>query len=300
MGTDVTDGAKRAKDGNRILARRLSGVAAALLVATSVAGGPAPQPAEAGSGYFVYEDLVYASHDDGHLTLDVYQPADAKRAPVLVLVHGGSWQRGSKGRWRDLAPRFARQGFVVVAANYRLARPAGDATFPEPVDDVLTVVSWARKNAREYGGNPKRVAMLGSSAGAHLALHAAASSRGPDAIALFSPPVDLKALYRRGILVGAIEKFLGCYPEECPTTYSRASGLAAVGSNFPPTMLAYSLKELVPKEQSRTLAKSLKKRAVRTEIVEFPGGNHAMPLVEKLLNETSDFLKAALTKQRIG
>jgi acetyl esterase/lipase len=87
------------------------------------------------------------------LELDLYLPSVERPAPVVVYVHGGGWQRGSR---RDPPPLLAAdfydgiaaQGFAVAAVDYRLS---GEARFPAPVEDVRAAVGWIRDNAAAYG-----------------------------------------------------------------------------------------------------------------------------------------------------
>jgi acetyl esterase/lipase len=116
------------------------------------------------------------------LELDLYVPQGSE-VPVVVYVHGGGWQRGSR---RDPPPllaadfydQIAAQGLAVAAVDYRLS---GEARFPAPLEDVRTAVAWVRDNADAYGLDAGRVFLWGDSAGGHFAPRAArpASPRYP-------------------------------------------------------------------------------------------------------------------------
>jgi acetyl esterase/lipase len=109
------------------------------------------------------------------LELDLYLPEANGPLPVVVYVHGGGWQRGSR---RDPPPllaadfydAIAAEGFVVAAIDYRLS---GEARFPAPLEDVRTAVGWVRDHGAGYGLDPGRVFLWGDSACGHLALLAA-------------------------------------------------------------------------------------------------------------------------------
>ncbi|MBM9462524.1 alpha/beta hydrolase [Aeromicrobium sp. YIM 150415] len=89
-------------------------------------------------------------------------------APVLVHVHGGSFRRGRRSQdARMLLYRLARRGWVTVSPDYRLL-PAGE--FPANADDIVEVVTWLRTHAEELDVDPERIVLVGSSAGAHLAV----------------------------------------------------------------------------------------------------------------------------------
>ncbi len=116
-------------------------------------------------------DLAYGPHERHRL--DIYAPATRDAAvPVLIWVHGGGFMRGDKGgngRWTDAnAGRMAAAaGFLGVVITYRLAPDFG---WPAGAEDVAAVVDWVRKHASTWGGDPKRIVVAGTSAGAvHVA-----------------------------------------------------------------------------------------------------------------------------------
>ncbi len=124
------------------------------------------------AGVEVTKDHVYGDHERHRL--DVYRPADTRDADVLVYVHGGGYRSGdrdiSEHLYANVGFYFARQGLVVVNATYRLAP---EVTWPSGAEDMRGIVSWVQQHAREYGGNPDRVFMMGHSAGAtHVATYA--------------------------------------------------------------------------------------------------------------------------------
>jgi acetyl esterase/lipase len=100
-------------------------------------------------------------------SLDVYVPSGgASGRPTVVFWHGGSWQWGSKEQYRFVGAALANSGYVAILPNYRLF-PA--VRFPQFIDDGALAVRWARKHAREFGGDPDAIFLMGHSAGGHLA-----------------------------------------------------------------------------------------------------------------------------------
>jgi arylformamidase len=98
-------------------------------------------------------------------TLDVF-PGPQGGGPVLVFVHGGYWRALDKSDHSFVAPAFTRHNACVVVPNYALC-PA--VTIPQIVLQVANAVAWTWRNARRYGGDPRRIVVAGHSAGGHLA-----------------------------------------------------------------------------------------------------------------------------------
>ncbi len=101
-------------------------------------------------------------------TLDIHLPYDAKKSPVMVYIHGGSWARGKKSLSEaHKLPFLIQQGFVVVSINYRLS--SNTVTHPDHIQDVAKAVAWVKKHISYYDGDPDAIYLMGHSAGAHLA-----------------------------------------------------------------------------------------------------------------------------------
>ncbi len=102
-------------------------------------------------------------------TLDVFPatvPTPAAGAPVLVFIHGGYWRSLDKSDFSFIAPAFNVAGALVLVPNYALC-PA--VTIEHIALQMAQAVAWAVDHAAEHGGDPSRIALVGHSAGAHLA-----------------------------------------------------------------------------------------------------------------------------------
>ncbi|ASC64181.1 alpha/beta hydrolase [Achromobacter denitrificans] len=109
-------------------------------------------------------DVPFGEHADE--SLDIFPAAaGARNAPVFVFIHGGYWRLLSKSDSSGMAPAFTRAGAVVVAVNYSLA-PA--VTLDRIVDQNRRALAWIHRHIAEYGGDPTRIHVCGSSAGGHL------------------------------------------------------------------------------------------------------------------------------------
>jgi acetyl esterase/lipase len=117
-------------------------------------------------GIRVESNVSYGTHD--RQRFEVFHPATASRTgAALIFVHGGAFTEGSRNRTDEIYSNvlyyFARHGFVGINAGYRLAP---DATYPEASRDIATIVAWTRANAEELGIDPRRIFLMGHSAGA--------------------------------------------------------------------------------------------------------------------------------------
>ena len=107
-------------------------------------------------------NLSYGKHDKQ--VLDLVHLEGAKDCPVILFFHGGSWRWGRKDYHRAIGKQFAKAGVVFATANYRLYPEVRFPAFPE---DAVLAVKWIRDNVAKYGGNPKKIFLMGHSSGAH-------------------------------------------------------------------------------------------------------------------------------------
>lgn len=125
-------------------------------------------------GVEVVRDLAYtpAGERDPTYRLDVYRPREtggegqAALRPAVLYLHGGAFRFLSKDTHWLMGLLFARHGYVVFNANYRLA-PAH--RYPAALEDAVEAALWVRENAARFGADPDRLIVTGDSAGANLA-----------------------------------------------------------------------------------------------------------------------------------
>ncbi|WP_296049139.1 alpha/beta hydrolase [uncultured Alteromonas sp.] len=126
-------------------------------------------------------DLAYGEHDRHRL--DIYGPhsliaSDSEKPtaglPVLIFAHGGGFLKGDKGdesRWYNacVGRMAAERNMLGVVINYRLAP---EFTWPSGGEDLAKVVTWLKENVADWGGNPEKLFLIGTSAGAnHVATY---------------------------------------------------------------------------------------------------------------------------------
>lgn len=239
-------------------------------------------------------DIPYRTVGSTTLRLDRYDGAGTGAHPAVVVVHGGSWRNGEKGAGAidpTIVSRIlAGRGITVYDIQYRLAP---DTVFPGQLEDVLCALGHIREHASEDGVDPERVALLGRSAGAHLALLAAyragrdsvpegcgapATVRG--VISLYGP-TDLAAGFRVPAvpdLIGgsdAIASFMGGTPDALPERYSVATPQDALDRPVPRTLLIHGQADQVVKPfHSESLAAALRRSGDEVALVELPWAGH--------------------------
>ena len=114
----------------------------------------------------VKRDIPYVDKGHERQVLDVYAPPGAKGLPVVFWIHGGGWQTGDKKEVQLKPQAFTDKGFVFVATNYRLLPSVDMGTL---VRDVAKASGWVHQHIAGHGGDPKRLFVMGHSAGAQLA-----------------------------------------------------------------------------------------------------------------------------------
>ncbi|MGO8919684.1 MAG: alpha/beta hydrolase [Stellaceae bacterium] len=129
---------------------------------------PLAKPASL-AGIKLSEDLAYGTDDRNKL--DLFQPEGKRHLPVLVFIPGGGFVGGNKHSndaiYANVGAYFARHGMLAIIANYRLAP---QHPWPAGAEDVGQIIAWVEAHAAAYGGNPRRIFLMGHSAGAtHVA-----------------------------------------------------------------------------------------------------------------------------------
>jgi acetyl esterase len=124
------------------------------------------------AGTDVARGIPYGTHP--RQILDVYRNGRAANVPVVLFVHGGAFVRGDKDVtdevYANVCYYFARHGYLGVNVEYRLAP---ESTYPGGAEDLAAAVAWAKRSARDFGGDPERLFLVGHSAGAtHVAGYA--------------------------------------------------------------------------------------------------------------------------------
>ena len=218
-------------------------------------------------------DVAYGS--DPRQKLDVYMPLNIKMpAPVVVFFYGGNWNSGERNDYQFIGEALASRGMVAVVADYRLYP---QVRYPSFIEDSARAVAWTLKEVQHYGGDHKRVYLMGHSAGAYNAAMVALDSRWLSAHG-FTP-----AAVRAWIGLAGPYDFIPITNEDTrpvflyPSTPPDSQPINHVSSKAPPTLLIASHKdELVdPVRNTGGLTKKLRAVGVAVTEIYFDNTSHA-------------------------
>jgi acetyl esterase/lipase len=259
----------------------------------------------------VVRDIPFAAPDGVRLTLDIYRPPAAGRYPSVVQIYGGAWQRGAPSDNAGTATYLAARGYVVFAIDYR---HAPRWRWPAQIDDVRAALAWIREHGGEHDADVSRLALVGRSSGAQLAMIAAYDGRARPAVPIaavvsYYGPVDLADGYRNPprpdpLDVRSIEEaFLGGPPDLMPDRYREASPITYVTRALPPSLLIYGRRDhIVLPRYGAMLDDRLRAAGATSVFLDIPWAEHAFDLVpfgpggQLALYYTERFLAWALAR----
>ena len=228
----------------------------------------------------------YAVVRDEPLWLDLYRPEFAEGLlPVVMMIHGGGWTEGDR---RDLAPLnryLASRGYVVAAISYRLAP---EWQFPAPQEDLASAIAYVKSLELTHGVDPTRIALVGRSAGAHIALVGAYTTNDPAVrgVASYYGPAAMRWGYsnpaRPGVIdsSGVLEAYLGGPPSTRGEQYDAAEPARFVTPETPPTLFIQGLRdEHVSPFHAEFVSDRLIEAGVPFHILRMPWATHACDFV---------------------
>jgi alpha-L-fucosidase 2 len=235
-------------------------------------------------------NLKYGRAGDIPLLLDACVPEGPGPFPVAILVHGGGWSGGDKGgtdkpgSGADISPWFdplTAAHFTWFSINYRLAPRY---RWPACFEDVQTAIRWVKTHAAKFKGDPARIALIGHSAGGHLACLAAtqaASDTRVQAVVGFAPVTDFEyELPARGGLSPSLQALFGQPKEVNPTSLAllrAAAPINHVTPGLPPFLLLHAdADKTVPLQESVNFQSKLKACGVPCDLRVIPGAPHRL------------------------
>jgi len=251
----------------------------------------------------VYKDVSYGV--DPQQKADIYLPANrtSVTTKVLVLVHGGAWAGGDKTEFDLFINNYLLKelpDYAIINVNYRLYKE-GTNQFPTQENDVKAACDFLNSKRKEYAVSEK-TAILGTSAGAHLALLLAYKYNQTGnirAVISIAGPTDLKALYDSNTVVAnsLLVPVIGGTPVTIPDRYTESSPISFAATGAAATLLFQGGKDpLVPQSQAELLINLLQQLNVPFQKVIYPDAGHGWgdPELTDTFNKCRDFLKQHL------
>jgi acetyl esterase/lipase len=235
---------------------------------------------------------TYARKDGIDLRLDFYpaartgeaSTAEARagtgKAPCIVVIHGGGWDTGERGQFREMSAWLAGGGYAVASIDYRLAPRH---PFPAPIEDVRDALAWLRARADELGIDPEGFVLLGRSAGGQIALQAAYTLKDPGlrGVIAYYAPADMVFGYSlpgNPLILDSrkvMDQYLngGCRESDAPCR--AASPLEFADRDAPPTLLLHGRPDvLVSFRHTVHLGRKLDSLGVPHAVVDLPWATH--------------------------
>jgi acetyl esterase/lipase len=223
----------------------------------------------------VHDGVLLRETTGWRLTADIAVPFGEGPHPVLVYFHGGGWTMGSPKTHLRVGREFAAAGYLTINLDYRRAPKH---RFPAAFDDCVFATRWAVENAARYGGDAKRLAVGGDSAGGNLAaavLAECSQKSGPKisaAVLLYGVFDYHKAISTLGTTGPSTQFYLPEDQYEALRGDYRVSPFYAC-TKFPPCYLSVGTKDpLLP--ESLELAKALKAAGIEHDLHVIEGAPH--------------------------
>ena len=254
-------------------------------------------------GVVIERDIEFLAADREE-KLDLYRPEkneSGELRPAVVIIHGGGWAKGDKGREREFvsAAMLAKAGYVAISINYQTRK---GKRWPGNLHDCKNAVRWLRKNAAELGVDGSRIGVIGGSAGGHLALMVAYTGDDPklspqdlypgisDKVSACVDMYGITNLLTRQVAdkagkpTGELKehRLFSKKRDEAPAKWRNASPVTYVDQNSPPTLIIHGTKDtVVDRDQSKELYGVLQKAGVESELHMEKDAGHAWPLKTK-------------------
>ncbi|WP_227775220.1 alpha/beta hydrolase [Paenibacillus sp. NAIST15-1] len=239
------------------------------------------------------KDVVYGKTADGtELKLSVWlakQQPEGTLAPAVVKVHGGGWVEGDQDNNPYWNQWLNELGYTVFDMQYRMPPQAG---WKDEVGDVKSALGWVLQHADTYKIDPKKINVMGDSAGGNLVMLAAYSMGSKElppstdvpevpvnAVVNLYGPADMAVFYTNNrsysYVENVLEQYIGGTPSQYPDRYQILSPITYIQKNSPPTISFIGRKDrIVTEEQIEILDKKLSQHGAAHEFYFLPASDH--------------------------
>ena len=233
----------------------------------------------------IQRGIVFASPDGVQLKLNLYRPLARGKYSAVIILYGGAWQQGTAENDESFSRYLAAQGYSIIAIEYR---HAPKYKFPAQLEDVQTALQYIQQHTEDFEVDPECIALMGRSAGGHLAslvtyqqnvmpIKALVNYYAPsNLIEGYHEPPFPNPIKTRKIL----QSFLGGTPEALPKLYQQASPFYYVKPNLPPSLLVYPGRDhVVQPKFGRRLYQKLQDNNNQAILLTIPWAEHAFDAV---------------------
>lgn len=248
-------------------------------------------------GTIIYGNIPYAGDTLHRHLLDIYLPPNAsKDIPLVVWIHGGAWMLNDKysdmNYMRNTVKSFIDSGYALASIDYRYST---DAVFPAQIQDCNEAVEFLYDHASQYKLDKNKIAVIGFSAGGHLASLMGLSNNndvkefyppgkkihfkikcvldfyGPSDLVMLATNPDTSINNERN----PVSILLGAMPVNRPDLAKAASPVTYIDKNDPPFLIVQGEKDQsVPNTESKILSSWLTLNGVKNKLIIVPGAPH--------------------------
>jgi acetyl esterase/lipase len=225
----------------------------------------------------VASGIAYGAEPDQ--TLYIFKPKQSlPNLPILIFVHGGSWQEGDAADYGFVGRAFAANGFVTFVANYR-KHP--QHPYPAFIQDVATCLKWVHSNAAQFGGDVEKILLVGHSAGAYDIALSVLDQR-------YLQEAGVNSAYIKGVatLAGPFD-FLPLDSDITREVFGKISDLEStqpinfVRKDSPPFLILHGTADTtVYPKNAKSLLKHLTDVGASAKLIEYPGVSHVGILLD--------------------
>lgn len=227
-------------------------------------------------------DARIAYGSDPNQFFDLRLPASKERSkspyPFVINIHGGFWRaKYSLDHAGHLCSALAARGFASANLEYRRVGNAGGA-WPGTFSDIRSAYQFLLQNAQLHNLDPRRIVVMGHSAGGQLALCLAAHEPGIRRVISLAGVVDLQRAYQLHLSNDAVVEFLRGTPAEVPDHYREADPMELSVAHARQWLIHGSADDVVPPSFSHDYVASKQRRTGKekedAQLLEIPGANH--------------------------
>lgn len=245
-----------------------------------------PKQVKYPQGYTAQLNVIYTSVNGWDGKMDLYlPPKDSEPSPLVINIHGGGWNKGTKESQTGFNS-FFKKGYAVANIEYRLTQTA---PAPAAIEDTRCALIYLIKNARQLNIDVNKIVIMGGSAGGHLALMGGLLGNNHLFDTNCAAPVNVKVAaiidkygisdvndwaYGPYITSKSATQWLGDRAKD-ENFIKSVSPINYVNRNSPPVFIVHGDADpVVPYQESVALHKKLTEAGVKTEFVTVPGGQH--------------------------